>query len=73
MNYVIAAVEHGSFRRTAAFLGVQELAVGRRVRDLEDRLGAPCSRDRRVACNSLKAAIRAARSQGAFSDRNGAG
>ncbi len=41
INYVIAAADHGSFRRAAAFLGVQESAVSRRIRDLEDRLGAP--------------------------------
>jgi DNA-binding transcriptional LysR family regulator len=40
INYVIAAADHGSFRRAAAFLGVQESAVSRRIRDLEDRLGA---------------------------------
>jgi DNA-binding transcriptional LysR family regulator len=41
INYVIAAADHGSFRRAAAALGVQESAVSRRIRDLEDRLGAP--------------------------------
>ena len=41
IRYVIAAADHGSFRRAAAALGVQESAVSRRVRDLEDRLGAP--------------------------------
>lgn len=40
IRYVIAAADHGSFRRAAAFLGVQESAISRRVRDLEDRLGA---------------------------------
>ncbi len=40
INYVIAAADHGSFRRAAAFLGVQESAVSRRIRDLEGRLGA---------------------------------
>lgn len=40
INYVIAAADHGSFRRAAAFLGVQESAVSRRIRDLEERLGA---------------------------------
>jgi len=40
INYVIAAADHGSFRRAAAALGVQESAISRRIRDLEDRLGA---------------------------------
>lgn len=40
ISYVIAAAEHGSFRRAAAVLGVQESAISRRVRDLEERLGA---------------------------------
>lgn len=40
INYVIAAADHGSFRRAAAALGVQESAVSRRIRDLEERLGA---------------------------------
>jgi DNA-binding transcriptional LysR family regulator len=37
---VIAAADHGSFRRAAAALGVQESAVSRRIRDLEYQLGA---------------------------------
>lgn len=41
IRYVIAAADHGSFRRAAAALGVEESAISRRVRDLEDRLGAP--------------------------------
>lgn len=40
LNYVIAAADHGSFRKAAAVLGVQESAISRRVRDLEERLGA---------------------------------
>lgn len=40
INYVIAAADHGSFRRAAGVLGIQESAISRRVRDLEDRLGA---------------------------------
>ena len=39
IRYVIAAAEHGSFRRAAAALGVQESAISRRIRELEDRLG----------------------------------
>ncbi len=40
ISYVIAAADHGSFRRAAAALGVQESAISRRIRDLEERLGA---------------------------------
>ncbi|MBB5374023.1 LysR family transcriptional regulator [Acidocella aromatica] len=40
ISYVIAAADHGSFRRAAAVLGVQESAISRRIRDLEERLGA---------------------------------
>ena len=40
INYVIAAADHGSFRRAAAALGVHESAISRRIRDLEIRLGA---------------------------------
>lgn len=39
LNYVVAAVDHGSFRRAAVALGVQESAVSRRIRELEERLG----------------------------------
>lgn len=39
INYVIAATDHGSFRKAAAALGVQESAISRRIRDLEERLG----------------------------------
>lgn len=40
IRYVIAADEFGSFRKAAAALGVHESAVSRRIRDLEDELGA---------------------------------
>lgn len=40
VRYFIAAAEHGSFRKAATALGVRESAVSRRVRDLEDLLGA---------------------------------
>jgi DNA-binding transcriptional LysR family regulator len=40
IRYVIATADHGSFRRAATALGVEESAISRRVRDLEDRLGA---------------------------------
>ena len=39
IQYVIAAADHGSFRRAAAALGVQESAISRRIRELEERLG----------------------------------
>lgn len=37
----MAAADHGSFRQAAGALGIQESAVSRRIRDLEDRLGTP--------------------------------
>ncbi len=40
IRYVVAASDHGSFRRAAAALGVQESAVSRRIRDVEERMGA---------------------------------
>lgn len=40
INYAVAAADHGSFRRAAAALGVYESSVSRRIRDLEDQLGA---------------------------------
>ena len=39
IQYVIAAAEHGSFRRAAAALSIQESAISRRIRELEERLG----------------------------------
>ena len=39
IKYVIAAADHGSFRRAAVALGVQESAMSRRIRDLEVQLG----------------------------------
>lgn len=39
LRYVIAAAEYKSFRRAAQALGVEQSAVSRRIRDLEDRLG----------------------------------
>ncbi len=41
LRYVLAAAEHGGFRRAARHLGVQQSAVSRRIQELEDRLGAP--------------------------------
>lgn len=40
LRYVVAAADHGSFRKAALSLNVRESSVSRRVRDLEDRLGA---------------------------------
>ena len=40
LRYFIAAAEHGSFRKAGAAIGIQESAISRRVRDLEDSLGA---------------------------------
>jgi len=40
LRYFIAAAEQGSFRQAAASLDVEASAVGRRIRDLEDELGA---------------------------------
>ena len=40
LRYVVAAAEHGSFRRAAQALGLQQFAIGRRIRDLEDEIGA---------------------------------
>lgn len=37
---MVAAAERGSFRRAAKALGVQESAISRRIRDLEDEIGA---------------------------------
>lgn len=40
IRYFLSAAEHGSFRKAALALGIQESAVSRRIRDLEDHLGA---------------------------------
>ena len=40
LRYFVAAAEHGSFRKAGAAIGVQESAISRSIRDLEDRLGA---------------------------------
>lgn len=40
LYYFIAAAEHGSFRKAANALHIFESGVSRRVRDLEDQLGA---------------------------------
>lgn len=40
LRYFITAAEHGSFRKAGVAVGVQESAISRGIRDLEDRLGA---------------------------------
>ena len=40
LRYFIAAAEYGSFRKAGAALDIESSAVSRRVRDLEDHLGA---------------------------------
>ncbi|WP_194291206.1 LysR family transcriptional regulator [Agrobacterium tumefaciens] len=39
-QYALTAAEHGSFRRAAAVLNIQQSTVSRGVRSLEDRVGA---------------------------------
>jgi DNA-binding transcriptional LysR family regulator len=39
LHYVVAASQWGSFRRAALSLGVEQSAISRRIRDLEDDLG----------------------------------
>lgn len=39
LRYFVAAAEHGSFRKAGASLGIQQSALSRRIRDLEDRIG----------------------------------
>lgn len=40
LYYFVAAAEHGSFRKAGTALGVRQSAISRRIRDLEDQLGA---------------------------------
>lgn len=40
LRYFVAAVEHGSFRKAGSALEIRESAISRRIRDLEDQLGA---------------------------------
>lgn len=40
LRYFVAAAEYGSFRKAAKALSIQESTVSRRIRDLEDDLGA---------------------------------
>jgi len=41
VRYVLSAAEQGSFRRAASVLNIQQSTISRRIRELEDRLGAP--------------------------------
>lgn len=40
MRYFVAAADHGSFRKAGVALRVNQSAISRRIRDLEDELGA---------------------------------
>lgn len=40
LRYFVAAVEHGSFRKAGAALGLSQSAISRCIADLEDRIGA---------------------------------
>lgn len=40
IRYFVAAAEHGSFRKAGLELNIEASAISRRVRDLEDQLGA---------------------------------
>lgn len=40
LRYFVAVAEHGSFRKAGAALGIEQSALSRRIRDLEDRIGA---------------------------------
>jgi len=40
LRYFVAAAEHGSFRKAGIALSIRESAISRRIRDLEDHLGA---------------------------------
>ena len=40
LRYALSAAEQGSFRRAAAALNIQQSTISRRIRELEDRLGA---------------------------------
>ena len=40
LRYFVAAAEHGSFRKAGRALDIEESAISRRIRDMEDELGA---------------------------------
>lgn len=40
LRYFLAAAEYGSFRKAGASLNIRESSISRRIRDLEDELGA---------------------------------
>ena len=39
IRYLVAAADHGSFRKAATALNVRESAIIHRIRDLEDEIG----------------------------------
>ncbi|KIZ47634.1 hypothetical protein OO17_03310 [Rhodopseudomonas palustris] len=50
LHYALLAAEQGSFRRAAALLGIHQTQVGRRIRALEDGLGADIFERSRKGC-----------------------
>ena len=40
LRYFVTAAEYGSFRQAGRAIGIQESTISRRIRDLEDQLGA---------------------------------
>jgi len=40
LSYFLAAADYGSFRKAATALSIEESSISRRIRDLEDDLGA---------------------------------
>lgn len=40
LRYIIAAASHGSFRRAAQSLGVEQSVISRRIREVEDEIGS---------------------------------
>lgn len=40
LRYFVATAEHGSFRKAGSVLGICHSAISRRIRDLEDHIGA---------------------------------
>ncbi len=40
LRYFVAAADHGSFRKAGTAIDVKESSISRRIRDLEDQLGA---------------------------------
>lgn len=52
LHCIVAAADHGSFRRVARVLGIEISAVSRRVRDVEDQLGAGVVHSPQWRCHS---------------------